>query len=395
MIEDNRREKSSLILRTVGCIQSKQENTTWDFKRQWYSPTNSSDLLHDIICMANQAGREDGLIIVGVDEENDYEICGVDHDPNRRKTQDLVCILRDRKFAGGIRPVVRVETFKLDNRSVDVIVISNSKDTPYYLTENAMGLYANHIYTRVMDTNTPKNGSADINVVEALWRKRFGIDEPALDKAFIYLRHESDWTSIHDEMSYYYKYAPEFIIEHEQCEETRDGYEYYMFSQTDSRPHWYYINVKYHQTILYNTLGVALDGGRYFTSIPNSTSFHSNNENQAIFFSSFTENTRDYAIHDFYYNLSPNGDATHARNAFLDCVPVFHSETEKESFLQYASEKFSRDRKIIWGYSLPVFPKSLPNKQMIEYFKREYEDAIIVKDMLNEYRLKKVINIEP
>ena len=47
----------------------------------------------------------------------------------------------------------------------------------------------------------------------------------------------------------YYKYSPEYIIEHFRCDD-RDGYEYYLFSQSDSRPRWYNINVKYHQTTL-------------------------------------------------------------------------------------------------------------------------------------------------
>lgn len=33
------------------------------------------DLLHDIICMANNPSNHDGLIIIGVDEETDYSIC--------------------------------------------------------------------------------------------------------------------------------------------------------------------------------------------------------------------------------------------------------------------------------------------------------------------------------
>lgn len=31
----------------------KQEGSYWDFKREWYSPDKKADLLHDIICMAN------------------------------------------------------------------------------------------------------------------------------------------------------------------------------------------------------------------------------------------------------------------------------------------------------------------------------------------------------
>ena len=46
----------------------------------------------------------DGFIIVGVDEETDYSICDVTNDSNRRRTQDIVAFLREKKFAGGIRP---------------------------------------------------------------------------------------------------------------------------------------------------------------------------------------------------------------------------------------------------------------------------------------------------
>ena len=31
----------------------KKEGSYWDFKREWYSPDKKADLLHDIICMAN------------------------------------------------------------------------------------------------------------------------------------------------------------------------------------------------------------------------------------------------------------------------------------------------------------------------------------------------------
>ena len=51
-------------------INLKQEGRYWDFKRQWYSNNKKGDLLHDIICMANNLTDKDGLIIIGVDEEN-------------------------------------------------------------------------------------------------------------------------------------------------------------------------------------------------------------------------------------------------------------------------------------------------------------------------------------
>ena len=53
-------------------IGLQQEGEYWDFKKEWYQ--NKADLLHDIICMANNLSNQDGLIIIGVDEENDYSI---------------------------------------------------------------------------------------------------------------------------------------------------------------------------------------------------------------------------------------------------------------------------------------------------------------------------------
>ena len=55
-------------------IGLQQEGEYWDFKKEWHQ--NKADLLHDIICMANNLSNQDGLIIIGVDEENDYKVTG-------------------------------------------------------------------------------------------------------------------------------------------------------------------------------------------------------------------------------------------------------------------------------------------------------------------------------
>ena len=172
-------------------IGLQQEGEYWDFKKEWHQ--NKADLLHDIICMANNLSNQDGLIIIGVDEENDYSICDVINDPNRRKTQDIVSFLREKKFAGGIRPTAYVQPVTLWKKTIDIIVIRNDRNTPYYLTEQYQGVFANNIYARIMDTNTPKNASADINIIEKLWKKRFGIDATALDRALLFLQKPYDW----------------------------------------------------------------------------------------------------------------------------------------------------------------------------------------------------------
>ena len=55
-------------------ISLKQEGGYWDFKCEWYDDKKIEDLLHDIICFANNLENRDCYIIIGVDENNDYKL---------------------------------------------------------------------------------------------------------------------------------------------------------------------------------------------------------------------------------------------------------------------------------------------------------------------------------
>lgn len=101
MIDNNLRSE------IMGLIHLKQEGGYWDFKRQWHE--NNTDLLHDIICMANNLENRDAYIIIGIDEENDYSFLDISNDCNRKNTQNIVDFLKDKKFSGGIRPTVYVQ----------------------------------------------------------------------------------------------------------------------------------------------------------------------------------------------------------------------------------------------------------------------------------------------
>ena len=57
-----------------------------------------------------------------------------------------------------------------------------------------------------MDTNTPLDTSADLNIVERLWQKRFALDASALEKAQRYLESPNDWITTDGACSYYYKF---------------------------------------------------------------------------------------------------------------------------------------------------------------------------------------------
>jgi len=57
-----------IIVRLIG---SKQEGEFWDFKKQWYDDNSKADMLHDILCFANNLCNRDAYIIIGVDEERE------------------------------------------------------------------------------------------------------------------------------------------------------------------------------------------------------------------------------------------------------------------------------------------------------------------------------------
>lgn len=214
----------------VALINRKQEGGYWDFKQQWHE--NKAELLHDIICLANNLENHDAYLIFGVEDET-CEIVGVNKkDANRKNTAMIVDFLRNGKFfVGDIRPMVRVETITIEGKELDVLVVENSHNTPfrlekYYSDSNANGkgehntktVWARSTYTRVQDTNTPINMIADPDEEEKLWRKRFHIDESVYDKLLYYLSKPDDWIKIglygeDAKDTYNYQYSIEYSIE--------------------------------------------------------------------------------------------------------------------------------------------------------------------------------------
>lgn len=159
----------------------KREGSYWDFKREWHE--NKADLLHDIICMANNPEDTTGLLIIGINEEEDFQPTGdVNLLGERRNTQSIVNMLRAKHWADGI-PKVRVASIKLGNACIDVVLIDHdSESLPYYLTvdygEGRSVVRAGAVYTRNADNNTQKrrrptrSRPSDFGVGILVWTKR-------------------------------------------------------------------------------------------------------------------------------------------------------------------------------------------------------------------------------
>lgn len=373
----------NLSERVIEYISLRHEGETWDFKRQWYDNEDhgKANLLHDIICMANTIEDEDGLIIIGVDEENGYAIRDVAVDGNRRDTLKMVQFLQDKPFDGGVRPDVQVESLIVDGKIIDVIIVNNSTNVPFYLNKENQKVKAYHIYTRVGDSNTPVDRSADRDRAEALWKKRFGIGKDALQKFRIYLKDVNGWESIDGQQTFFYKTFPEFRIEIER-DEDRCGYEYYCFNQLDSHVGWYFIRLKCHETEINKTSGISLNRGNFFAAVPSDAV-----QSGSDYIYCYVKETLQYDLMRFCLSKMTDTDYD-SKARWNECMLVFKSENEKEDFIKYLK---TEDIKPITKYDACV-PGKAPNGEDGARYRRQLSQAIGMTKLLEEFRMQREKN---
>ncbi|MDZ7794901.1 MAG: ATP-binding protein [Spirochaetia bacterium] len=303
-----------------------REGDYWDFKKLPHS--NPSDLLHDIICLANSLSRNSKHIIIGVsDPEEGCVVEGLFPDTEHRKKQHHYNdFLRDKKFAGDIRPSITLHTLEIENKEIDVLVIDDTCFKPYYLIQDTDGIKAFHIYTRFGDTNTPKNSSADLYYAEKLWQQRFGLDLPPIDRFEMLLGQENMWNIDVGNREYsHHKHSPEYQIRFCKTHEGREPYSHYF---PNPKSFFGKLQLMYFSTVLYETGYCGLDEFR----IPNVTPHIENLEIEGTdwFYYYFEMDSIEWKINKLlglFWMSYLNPD-------YWPFV-VFHDSIERERFNQY------------------------------------------------------------
>lgn len=320
--------------------EAKCEGEWWDFKKEW---PPKEKLLYDIICLANNTEFKDAYLIIGVDEEHDYKFVNVIKNEHRKNTQQVTDFIKGQPFAGDLYPRVRVQELSIDPKTtIDILIVYASHNAPFFLRESKCDIHSGAILTRTMDTNTPKGKTASYYQAELLWRNHLGLSRTPLERLKSFLNDREGWqTSLeHSEgEKEFYKQFPEFTIEHIPREEL-SGYEYYLFEQTDPRPNWYEILVRYHQTVIWGVQGIALDGGRYFTSVPDQSFLHTPSHNGVTLnslsysYCYFVTGTLNHLMHEHLYRHG-KGEERDAYYSFMRSIVLYDSEEEKEEIEQY------------------------------------------------------------
>lgn len=390
---------SDLVL---GLIRSCREDDWWDFKEKHHA--DRASLLHDIICLANNRANRDGYLIIGVRDKT-FDVVGVENDLKRRNQQNITDFLRNPFFVGQTRPRVEVYTVNILKHEIDILIIKNTTDTPYYLIkdysdkifEKEQGkcgktVRAYHIYTRVVDTNTPIDQSADINAVEYLWRKRFGLDLLPLEKVKLLLSDPKDWYPIgadgqHSNSNYlgqyYHKQFPEFTLSYNLCRERfADG----RINTVEQEMYWmnkltmplhnafiYTVDVKYHSTVLYSTLAVFADNFRFQRVLWKNATLFQNNSNVYISYCYIEKDSLDFMLDNWLCNLQetiPKIECHSTANSLepwilqseyraynpYSVVPVFKNSTEHKAYQSFVKSHQEEFLSIIGEYSFKNSP---------------------------------------
>ena len=247
--------------RTVAdLIGRRGEGVYWDFKIEHHADTWK--LAHDVLCLANAEHDGPRFLIFGVNDEG-FNVRSIEQDSGRRTQADIATLFRDnaRKFFQSRFPTFHLQEIEINGALVDVLVIEDEPKKPYYLVERVERRPAHHIYTRVCDTNTATNAAAQPHEIERMWRERFGLDEPALERATRLLAEPAAWWISESEMDgCHHRVFPEFTLKAASAESHMACNEEWTRGEVrtdDNCAGWY--ELRCHQTVLRQVRYVGFD----------------------------------------------------------------------------------------------------------------------------------------
>lgn len=327
----------------IGIVQAfidlKKEGVYWDFKQEHYN--NTVDFLHDVICLANARHDGDRYLIFGIGDNATIE--GLS---SLKKQADIIDTLRNAHFADDIFPDITLEDIIIDDKNLQILIIKDTTSKPYYLIQEKKDgkktINAGTIYTRNMDTNTPKNRVASSKDIEYMWKERFGLTQTPLERFKIYLEDFDGWQQ-NGEISHYTQF-PEFTIQSlddsyfqgcEKREWARGEIGYHYDSGNGVSLFGFY----YHSTLLKKVCCVQFDGGKKYIVNPD---WEAIGEGRIYF---YLEDSFEYAYQQFLIKERKEDFSKQIKSTISSIfdIPLFSSKNKLQNFLIEAKKQFCHD----------------------------------------------------
>jgi hypothetical protein len=244
-------------------LLSASESEWLDRKRQF--DANRVSLIHDLLCLANSFHDGDRFLLFG--QSNDRRIVGVEADNNRINNAQLHDLLRQSRL--NRLPTVNLRYETVGAHEIGVLCIKNRPDKPFFVTADkeckGRRIRAGVIYTRLGETNVPMDESASDEMIELMWRERFGLGLAPLARFHLLLNEPGEWVIVPGHAEIHHLAFPEFTIRDSDVV-VRPFMEPWALKFPDQSAYSFYKEVRYLTTVLDQMLFVSCDGGRY--SIP-------------------------------------------------------------------------------------------------------------------------------
>ncbi len=320
-----------------------EESDYLDFKQEWYH--NAGELIYDILCMANSCTDSDKYLIIGI-ENKTKKIKDVSNDANRKSEENIHNLIQNSNF--NIKPTTFIRSLKTKEGCVDVIIIKNMRNKPYFLLKDkVIGkenkeriIRAGVIYTRDGAVNTPINNTASEYQIAQMWQERFGLTLNPLDRLSIYIQDTEKWQSItiDGDSVYYYSDFPEFTIKFHHIQDI-GTYDWSTSIGITCKDNLY---LKYHETILMELYCCHIDDGRYFIVQPEYCWIYYKDDFEDINVVKFGDSLSDKGKSIDYLNTNYHQDIIYyqIRNSFEYYVEkIYNLPSSLEHFFQYGTLK--------------------------------------------------------
>ena len=369
-------QKDSLEQTIARLISQKQEGDFWDFKREWHEDDKKADFVKDIICFANSIHSKDCYLIFGVDDN--YKIVGM---KGKRKNQaDIIDLLSHIQWAGDNEPQISLKTIILERKELDVLIIHNTENVPYYLRKDyekkGHCIRQGVIYSRMKDRNTGFNDIASPWVIEKLWKKRFHLHEPIIEQLYKLLANYNEWDYGSDNILYH-RYRPEFTIREKTNDLGTSYNEFFTELMPSPASYSHTYQLKYNESTLKDIYLLYLDGSRFITPYPQTEYSNSIVKNRYFY---VIKNSPEWNI-QCIFNKDSGGNHEFSQEMFLNNLVLYSSESEKDNFHD-------------WCICNPALIETVKKEITINKKfnnKSFYEDAFttkLMKELLKKYRNK-------
>ena len=380
------------------------EGEYWDFKEKPYFYEGQSkeeknkkknDLLHDIICMANNLSNRDAYIIMGI-QDKPVKITGVKQFSNKWTQENYQDFLQNLTWAGDMIPTVEFRT--INNGNLDVLIIKKSNRVPFYVTKKYSKVRENRIYVRKGSKNTAIDSQAEIGDIEKLFEFRFGLTPFPKERVINYITDHDHWIEMkgnYETRSWYYEKFPEYtmeLVDDPQNDELKAPV--YALIQPNARTTWQILRLKYHQTILLEFSSHYIDEYRGISVQP-----------KYNFLKLFDRMDDVKFPYMYYYYLSDSVEIElmyllkelmqqdgEAWRRHLSLIPVFDDDDERNAIEEYIEEnkadiieKIKKEsEKICLGYNYDR------DEKRSKWDKEEIALTKVVKELLNKFRKKQL-----